>query len=95
MSDLSNPVIASAQATSFPQKISISITLEFEVSDQDQLDYFLAIDKTANIEFVADLFDFLEQFPGETIFINKLTYDDVRKALNEKSVPRPATGNKR
>jgi hypothetical protein len=71
---------------SFPQKVSISLTLELQIPDSEAASYVFASPDTGSTELqlglIADLFDILSYHSDlQVLSINNLSLAEIQKKL--------------
>jgi hypothetical protein len=71
---------------SFPQKVSISLTLELQIPDSEAASYIFASPDTGSTELqlglIADLFDILSYHSDlQILSINNLSLAEIQKKL--------------
>jgi len=71
---------------SFPQKVSISLTLELQIPDSEAASYIFASPDTGSTELqlglIADLFDILSYHSDlQILSINNLSLTEIQKKL--------------
>lgn len=65
-------------------RITVPLSLEVDVPDQEGVDYYLNADGTATIAVIADIFDILGDVASDPIVkINGKTQEDVRALMHE------------
>lgn len=69
---------------SFPHSLTVQVSLEIEVTSQDDIDYLVDSNNSVQPGFIADLYDTLQdQLGGGILKINDKSFTEIQKILQQ------------